>query len=195
MDASTWGFIGGVVGTLCGLGGAAFGCWVTYRVRGRTPAQRTFLKRQFIGLFAASIVLVALAWMASLRQLSPSTYLAALIVWMTGIIAFSIWSSLRLEKLGPPPVVFGAERHGGVQLLTADQRRYLVRNMACMALATLAFLAAIFVVATKPWPVRTLWLIVPLYVAGILGIVWHALRRFRVPDQMRVALRMMRRAM
>jgi len=174
MDATTFGIIGGIVGTILGLAGSAFGCWVAYKVRGRNEAQRAYLRRAYALLIAVTPLFLAAVWLFSLRMLSPWIYAALLAIWVLGAMALSIHMSLRLDALADP-----AEREASARAwraMPAQLRRTLVRLLAGIFGLVALLLLAIALVAAKLLPVWTIAIIVPVFLAGLGMIIAGAIR-------------------
>jgi hypothetical protein len=194
MQLDFWGLVGAIAGTFIGLAGGAFGMWVTYRVRGRSEAQRAFLRRLYVWLVLATLALVAAAWLFSFGRIAPSAYAVILPVWIIGIMALSLWTNVKLDRLGPPPIELPFPQAKGRLAMTAEQQKLFQRLMSSLTLSLIAFLVAVFLVVAKLWPASTLAVSVPLYVLITLGLICRFLRRLGVLKQIHYVFRALMRS-
>lgn len=99
MDGETSGLIGGIAGTILGVGGAAFGCWASYRAA-RNDAERAFLRRLIrVGAIGLA-VFVAVIWAVTLGYLSRWVYWGAMAAVFLTIPLAIRHVNRRLEELG-----------------------------------------------------------------------------------------------
>jgi len=106
MDGATAGLIGGGAGAALGLAGGIIGTWVSIRAT-RTAAERRFVVRVSLGLWAALVILMGLPLALVLLGVMP--------VWLTWVpmtVAFVAlgpfirWANARQAGLrgeGAPP--------------------------------------------------------------------------------------------
>jgi len=70
MDGRTIGIIGGIVGSALGILGGLFGTYCSIK-NTRTPAERTFMVRASIGMWAVMILLVGLPLVLAIVGVIP----------------------------------------------------------------------------------------------------------------------------
>jgi hypothetical protein len=194
LNASIWDIIGTVAAAGGGLAGGAIGLWVTYRVRGRSPEQRAFLRRFYAWLAPSTLVFIAVIALTDSRLLPIWAGATAMAIWVAALPIVSIWFYRRLDSLGPPPFVTRELQRAGMAQIPLDQRRYLARWCGTFGGAHFVFVAAIVLVVWRVWPLWTLWLSIPIYLTTVFGMVFRLLRKFRVGDRLRIAWRMLARA-
>lgn len=90
MDARTLGIIGGIIGSIIGLTGGIIGTYFSIK-RTSSPAERNFVIKCSIGVWAAVLIVAALNVFGMLGYVTEWLGLAALILVLILIAPVSRW--------------------------------------------------------------------------------------------------------